>query len=271
MNLQDYAGRTETAADTVWPPLVSGMTAALGASDPGSVLPPLWHWMLFQHWVPPSGVGADGHPRRGGFLPALEGLARRMWAGGRVDFLAPLHVGEAVTRTTTIKSVAEKAGRSGTLVFVTLRHAIDGAHGPAILEEQDLVYRDADGEAVKPASAAEAVEAISSQDVTPDPVLLFRYSALTGNSHRIHYDADYVRAEEGYPGLVVHGPLQATWLAALAQRALAAPLARFSYRGQRPAFAGNALRLEAWRDGGRLLARSRDATDAVCMTAEADA
>ena len=266
MTLQDYVGRTETAEDTVWPPLITALAATLGVPAPARVVPPLWHWMLFQHWVPPEQTGADGHPRRGGFLPALAGLSRRMWAGGRVGFLAPLHVGEAVTRVTTVQSIVEKEGGSGQLIFVTLRHDIAGPRGPVVLEEQDLVYRGMGGEAVKPAPPAASVEAVASREIVPDSVLLFRYSALTGNSHRIHYDADYVRQEEGYPGLVVHGPLQATWLAALAQEALGG-LSRFSYRGRRPAFAGSPLRMEAWDGGAKV--RSCDGTGAVCMTAEA--
>ncbi len=263
----DYAGRSETRTDTVWPHLVHGLAATLDVDRPDRVLPPLWHWMLFADWVPASGLGPDGHPKRGGFLPPVHDLPRRMWAGGRLQFHAPLHVGEVATRTSTILSVAEKEGGSGRLVFVTVRHEIDGPTGRAITEEQDIVYRGAEGEAVKPGDPAPPVDAAAAREVRPDPVLLFRYSALTGNGHRIHYDADYVRQEEGYPGLVVHGPLQATWMAMLA--AGLAPLRRFAFRGRRPAFVGTPLQIEAWRvaDGHRL--RTRDATGAVCMTAEA--
>ena len=268
MSLHDYIGRSETAADVVWPPLVSALAATLDVPPPERDLPPLWHWVLFQQWAPPGALGEDGHLRRGGFLPALDGLTRRMWAGGRVSFLAPLHVGEAVTRTTTIQSITEKDGGTGHLVFVTLQHAIAGPGGPAILEEQDIVYRGTGGDAVKAAPPAAPVDAVLTRSITPDPVLLFRYSALTGNAHRIHYDADYVRAEEGYPGLVVHGPLQATWLAALAAEA-GGGLSHFAYRGRRPAFAGNVLQTEAWRDDAGLHVRSRDDSGAVCMTAEA--
>ena len=263
----EYAGRSETRADTVWPHLVRGLAATLEVAAPEAALPPLWHWMLFADWAPASALGPDGHPKRGGFLPPVHDLPRRMWAGGRVEFHAPLHVGEAVTRTSTILSVTEKAGGSGRLVFVTVRHEIAGPAGPALTEEQDIVYRGAEGEAVKPGEPAPPVDAAAARTVFPDPVLLFRYSALTGNGHRIHYDADYVRQEEGYPGLVVHGPLQATWMAMLA--AELAPLRRFAFRGRRPAFAGAPLHMEAWRaaDGHRL--RTRDASGAICMTADA--
>ena len=265
MSEQDHTGRTETRHDTVWPLLARGMAATLGVAEPDRLLPPLWHWMLFQDWVPPERLGPEGHPRRGGFLPPLDDLPRRMWAGGRLTFHAPLVVGEPVSRVSTILSVNEKRGASGRLVFVTVRHEIAGAGGLAITEEQDIVYRGTEGSAVKPASAAPPVAAIAARTVHPDPVLLFRYSALTGNSHRIHYDADYVRDTEGYPGLVVHGPLQATWLAALAGDRVR----HFSFRGQRPAFAGNPLALEAWAEDGGTRLRSRDQTGAVCMTAEA--
>ena len=264
---QDYVGRSETRQDTVWPHLVHGMAATLDVPPPGRILPPLWHWMLFADWAPAHALGADGHPRRGGFLPPVHDLPRRMWAGGRLRFLAPLHVGDTVERVSTILSVTEKAGGSGRLVFVTVRHDIAGPAGPALQEEQDIVYRGAEGEAVKPGAPAPAVDAAAAREVLPDPVLLFRYSALTGNGHRIHYDADYVRQVEGYPGLIVHGPLQATWMAALATGL--APLQRFAFRGRRPAFAGAPLQVEAWRDAGVLRLRTRDASGAVCMTAEA--
>ncbi len=263
----DYAGRSETRADTVWPHLVRGLAATLGVAAPEQALPPLWHWLLFADWAPADALGPDGHPKRGGFLPPVHDLPRRMWAGGRVVFHAPLHVGEEVTRTSTILSVTEKSGGSGRLVFVTVRHEVDGPAGRAITEEQDIVYRGADGEAVKPGDTAPPIQAAAARQVLPDAVLLFRYSALTGNGHRIHYDADYVRGEEGYPGLVVHGPLQATWMAMLA--AELAPLRRFAFRGRRPAFAGTPLQVEAWQtpDGHHL--RTRDGSGAICMTAEA--
>lgn len=272
MSHQDYVGRTETRDDTVWPLLVRGLAATLDVAEPADgLLPPLWHWMLFQDWAPAHGLGPDGHPRRGGFLPPVHDLPRRMWAGGRVSFPGALRVGDEARRTSTIASVREKAGGSGRLVFVTIRHAIAGPDGPAILEEQDIVYRGAEGAAVKPAEAAPDRPGAISREMRPDPVLLFRYSALTGNGHRIHYDQDYVRGEEGYPGLVVHGPLQATWLAGLARSMRPGrPLARFSFRGRRPAFHDRRLRLEGWEEGGAVHLRTRDHEGAVCMTAEAE-
>ena len=267
MTYDEYTGRTETRSDVVAPSLVRGLAATLDVPQPEGALPLLWHWMLFADWVPASGLGPDGHPKRGGFLPPVHHLPRRMWAGGRLRFHAPVQVGETLTRVSTILSVTEKTGGSGTLVFVTVQHDISGPAGLAITEEQDIVYRGTEGDAVKPGEPAPPVNATAAREVFPDPVLLFRYSALTGNGHRIHYDADYVRDVEGYPGLIVHGPLQATWMAGLA--AELGPVGRFSFRGRRPAFAGSPLQVEAWRGDKGLQLRTRDATGAVCMTAEA--
>ena len=260
-----YIGQAETRRDVVAPHLLHGLAATLGIPVP-DVLPPLWHWMLFQDWQPPDRLGPDGHPRRGGFLPPVHDLPRRMWAGGRLRFLAPLHPGDAVERTSTILDVSEKQGATGRLVFVTVQHAITGPSGPAIREEQDIVYRGTEGAAAKPAPPASEAPPGPRSSVLPDPVLLFRYSALTGNGHRIHYDMDYARAVEGYPGLVVHGPLQATWLAGLlAPRSLA----RFDFRGRRAAFHDAPLQLQAWEDGDVVRLRTLDPGGAACMEAEA--
>ncbi len=239
MPYDEYLGRSETRSDTVWPTLVQGLAATLDIDPPGAELPPLWHWMLFHHFVPASGLGPDGHPKRGGFLPPVDDLPRRMWAGGRVDFLA-------------------------------VRHDIAGETGPAIREVQNIVYRSADGAAVKAAVPVPVPAGALVRTVRPDPVLLFRYSALTGNGHRIHYDQEYVTRVEGYPGLVVHGPLQATLLAGLACEMAGGPLAAFAYRGRRPAFHDRELTLLAVRDGARVRVESRDDSGAVCMEGEAD-
>ena len=174
-------------------------------------------------------------------------------------------------RTSTILSVAEKAGGSGRLVFVTVKHVVEGPRGIAIEEEQDIVYRGAEGAAVKAADPAPAWPDAMTRQVLPDPVMLFRYSALTGNGHRIHYDHPYVTGVEGYPGLVVHGPLQATLMAALAQdSAPGLRLARFAFRGKRPCFDGRALDVLARRDGMKVTLETRDDTGATCMQAEAE-
>jgi 3-methylfumaryl-CoA hydratase len=239
-----WIGKTETATDMLEPARSNALRAALGnpaplkASDP---LPALHHWLYFWNVQPPAGLGSDGHPAKGGFLPPVP-LPRRMWAGGRLTFHAPLHLGEVVTKTSTILKVEAKSGKSGDLVFVTVRHELSGPAGLAISEEQDLVYRGAAaaGSIALP-QPAPAPDAAWREDVMPDTVLLFRYSALTMNGHRIHYDRPYAMDAEAYPALVVHGPLMATLLADLAVRRLGGPLSAFDFRGNAPAFDGIAL------------------------------
>ncbi|WP_114376451.1 FAS1-like dehydratase domain-containing protein [Elioraea thermophila] len=271
---QAWLGRTVTLEDEVDPRRPAWLAATLGVSlaeaAPGGALPPLWHWILFQDWRPPASLGSDGHPKRGGFLPPVHHLPRRMWAGGRLAFPGTLRIGDRVRRTSTITAITEKHGASGPLVFVTVRHVIDGPSGCVIEEEQDIVYRDGSGPARKEAPPEPVPEGAAIAEIVPDPVLLFRYSALTGNGHRIHYDADYVREVEGYPGLVVHGPLQATWLAGLAARLRPQRrLARFSFRGLRPAFVGERLRLVGAESGDRVALSVRDPSGAVTLAAEA--
>ena len=210
-----WVGRTDESADQITQAPIRLMQATLdsaNAAEMPSHLPPLWHWLYFLPGERQSNIGTDGHPKRGGFLPPVS-LPRRMWAGGRLQFLRPLAVGEAVRRVSLIKSVNVKTGRSGTLVFVTVQHEVSDAGGVAIREEQDIVYRDAPAPgAPAPQPAAAPTDEQYSRTITPDPVLLMRYSALTFNGHRIHYDRPYAMQEEGYPGLVVHGPLIATLL-----------------------------------------------------------
>jgi 3-methylfumaryl-CoA hydratase len=271
MSHQDYVGRTETREDRIDPRLLRGMAATLGRPVPME-LPPLWHWMLFQDWVMPDGIGPDGHPRRGGFLPPVHDLPRRMWAGGRLRFHpVALHADDEVTRTSTILKVEEKSGGSGRLVFVTVGHLLHGPAGLALEEEQDIVYRGAEGSAVKPGAAAPDWPGAAATTVTPDAVMLFRYSALTGNGHRIHYDHPYVTGVEGYPGLVVHGPLQATLMAQHAlDHAPGRRLHRFAFRGRRPAFDGRALAVLGRVDGEQVMLETRDDSGSTCMQAEAE-
>ena len=242
-----WIGRSEERQDTLDPARSTVLRAALGdgaESKAGDPLPPLHHWLYFWDARTPDQTGADGHPKRGGFLPPIA-LPRRMWAGGRLIFRMPLRLGEAVTRKSSVRSIEGKEGRSGPLVFVTVAHELHGPDGVAIEEEQDLVYRGAEAGSQAASSGEPAGEAADS--VFPDPVLLFRYSALTMNSHRIHYDQAYAAQEEGYPALVVQGPLQATLLARLAERQLGAPLSTFRFRGVAPALAGELLGLHAAR------------------------
>ncbi|OBX18729.1 hypothetical protein A9995_09110 [Erythrobacter sp. QSSC1-22B] len=241
----DWIGCSVTAHDRIEPARSNALLAALGAQGGGAagdLLPLLHHWLYFWDVRPPAGLGADGHPAKGDFLPPIP-LPRRMWAGGRIGFHAPLALGEDVTKTSTILAIEEKHGRSGTLVFVTLEHAISNADGLAIREEQDLVYRAAAGSGPQLPAPAPAPNCGWRESIDPDSVLLFRYSALTMNGHRIHYDRPYATSEEAYPALVVHGPLQATLLMALAERHVSRPITAFEFRGEAPAFDGMTLNL----------------------------
>ena len=271
MNPASYIGRSEKRTDAALAPSVRAMAATLDVAVPvDGRLPPPWHWMLFQEWAPAHMLGVDGHPKRGGFLPAEPTLPRRMWAGGRLHFLQPLYLDEPLTRTTTIARVEEKSGSSGRLLFVTLHHSIAGRNGEALSEEQDLVYR-GEHSSVAADTPAAAVAGASRRTVVIDTPLLFRYSAMTGNAHRIHYDREYAQQVEGYPSLVVHGPLQATLLAGYATELYAGrTLQSFAFRGRRPALLHRCpLTLEAWTEAGTLRLRSLDSDGAVCTTAEA--
>jgi len=229
-----WIGRTEESHDQLSRNLVKRIAATLGEDTPahGVALPPLWHWAFFQDPIAESGLGGDGHPARGGFLPPADNR-NRMWAGGRVEFIAALRVGAEATRVSTIKHIEEKHGRTGALLFVTVQHDYLQDGELAIREEQDIVYR----EPSPPKSGAG--EALPNGDwregVVPSPTLLFRYSAVTFNGHRIHYDWPYVTDTEGYAGLVVHGPLIATLnLRAFCRANPQTRLRRFAYRGLRP-------------------------------------
>ena len=239
--LQQWIGKTETLHDRVNPQPVAAMIATLDRGDPlpkpGDPLPEFWHWLYFLPMARHTDIGPDGHPKRGGFLPPVP-LPRRMWAGSRLEFVQPLRIDEVIERRSSVLDVQAKHGRSGTLVFVTVRHETHGPNGLAISEEQDIVYRDnpVPGEpAPTPVAAPDSAQL--RRTITPDPVMLFRYSALTFNGHRIHYDRQYVTEVEGYPGLVFHGPLTATLLLDLVRRSLPGrPVRRFDFRGVRPLF-----------------------------------
>jgi 3-methylfumaryl-CoA hydratase len=240
-HLREWQGRTESRPDVITLTPVAALSATLDREDPspraGDALPPLWHWLFFLPIYRQSELGNDGHPSRGGFLPPVP-LPRRMWAGGRLQFHHPLRVGDAVSRISTIVDVNRKEGRSGPLVFVLVRHEIRNAAGVALTEEHDIVYRDnpGPGETVPKSQAAPGDHAWA-REIRPDTVLLFRFSALTFNGHRIHYDRPYVTEVEGYPGVVVHGPLIAMLLMDLVRRNLPeARVARFAYRAVRPLF-----------------------------------
>ncbi|MEX0873164.1 MAG: MaoC family dehydratase N-terminal domain-containing protein [Aquisalimonadaceae bacterium] len=239
--LQEWIGSTETLEDTLTATPVAAMSATIDRQDPpstaGTELPLLWHWLYFLPLHRHSELGPDGHAERGGFLPPVP-LPRRMWAGGRLQFHQPLRVGDNVTRVSRIADVSAKEGRSGTLAFVRVRHEISNGGGLAVTEDHNIVYRNMPAPGDPPPVPPQAPgQSAWSRKITPDPVLLFRYSALTFNGHRIHYDRSYVTDVEGYPGLIVHGPLIATLLLDLLRRNLPdAWVVGFSYRAVSPVF-----------------------------------
>ena len=243
MNLKEWIGRSETVSDVATATPYAALSATLDRAPErppaGTPLPGLWHWLYFLPLYRMSDVGPDGHARRGGFLPPVP-LPRRMWAGSQFEFHKPLRVGDALTRVSTIEDVTEKTGRTGPLVFVKVRHEIRRGEerDVALTEFHDIVYR----EAAKPDDTAPPPKAAPTsaswqREWVPSDVLLFRYSALTFNSHRIHYDRRYVTEVEGYPGLVVHGPMIATLLLDLLRyERPEATVARYEFRAVRPTF-----------------------------------
>ena len=218
-SLAEWVGRSETREDVASAAPIASLSALLDRDDPppraGDAAPPLAHWLYFLPSYRESEAGPDGHALRGTFMPPVP-LPRRMWAGSRLEFLRPLVIGSAIRRLSAIRDVSVKEGRSGPLVFVTVRHEVSDANGVVLTDEHDIVYRGESSLPPKdnPAPANEAWR----REIHPDPVLLFRYSAVTFNSHRIHYDRPYATGVEGYPGLVVHGPLIATLLVDLLRR-----------------------------------------------------
>jgi len=274
--LKDWIGRTESDVDYVTVPAVHRLAATLDRGDPmpnmGDPLPIGWHQILFPRVVRQSQIGADGHPERGDFLPPVP-LPRRMFAGKRTTFHSDLRVGDAVRRDSVIQAVNIKQGRTGQMVFVTVKTDISSPRGPAITEEQDFVYREAapGGTPPQPPQPAPG-RAVWSRVVTPDPVMLFRYSALTFNGHRIHYDQPYVTKVEGYPGLVMNGGLTTLLVFELARTHASTPIRYISSRNVRALFANQPITL-----GGEPSLDNKTATlwalnpdGALALTAEAE-
>jgi len=237
----EWVGNTETVEDEI--SLAPALRAAATLDDTsstfkvGTPLPPIWHWFYFLPRAPQSQIGPDGHPKRGGFMPPVE-LPRRMFAGARMRFPRPLVIGKPAQRTATIRSIADKSGRTGRLVFVTVSYVIEQDGQVCVEEEQDIVYREpgAPVPAPEPGDLPSVPAGAWSRTIVPDPVLLFRFSAITFNGHRIHYDRSYATGEEGYPGLVVHGPLTAVLLMDLVRLNADRPAASFEFRGRAPLF-----------------------------------
>ncbi len=271
-HLKDWIGRRETARDAATQAPLDGLAATLDHLDPpwrSGEVPPLGHWLYFLPHAPQREIGPDGHAKRGGFLPPVE-LPRRMWAGSAFEFLGPIPVAADLERRSVIANVEHKAGRTGDMIFVRVEHEIFANGALAIREVHDIVYRDApkSGEAAPaPVKAERAAE--FERVIVPDPVLLFRYSALTFNGHRIHYDRDYCKQAEGYPGLIVHGPLTATLLMDLYLRQRPGAAVRaYRFRARRPLFDIHPFTVcGAHKPGGADL-WALDQDGAVAMTAE---
>jgi 3-methylfumaryl-CoA hydratase len=237
--LRSWIGRTETVRDTLTPRLAAELAATLDLAE--GAVPLAAHWCLGPPIVPAAELGPDGHPARGGFLPPVP-LPRRMWAGSQLRFFLRLQVGDEVERVSRIADVIIKQGHTGALCFVTVAHEIFSRRGLAITENHDIVYRD-----LAPAGGTRNPPALPvaewSRPMRADAVLMFRYSAITFNGHRIHYDRAYATGEENYPGLIVHGPLQASWLLEFAAEIKGSPPAQFAFRGVSPLFDFNEFQL----------------------------
>ncbi|MEM8990866.1 MAG: MaoC family dehydratase N-terminal domain-containing protein [Pseudomonadota bacterium] len=272
MEPTDWIGRVETREDAMEPWAAQAMLATLDLSrrplGPGDPLPPFWHWLYFREAAARSALGPDGHPAVGGFMPKVP-QPRRMWAGGRLEFHGPLPLGAPATRRSEIADVQTREGRSGSLTFVTVRHEIGRAKGLSATEEQDIVYReDAKGPSREPPRAPE--DFTQRRGWRCDSTVLFRYSALTFNGHRIHYDLRHAREVEGYPGLVVHGPLLATLLLELAAEMMPGPLRRFSFRAVAPVFCDEAFECLGKPAGDGIELWVRGANGRLAMTAQAE-
>jgi 3-methylfumaryl-CoA hydratase len=275
-HLQSWQGKTETRRDQLSLAPVRAMSATLDRDDaephPGDALAPLWHWLYFLPVARQSDIGPDGHPKRGGFLPPVP-LPRRMWAGGRLHWHQPMRIGEEVQRISSIEKVQHKTGRSGELLFVQVLHTFSNSQGVCLEETHDIVFRpDADPHAAPVPGVKPVHTAVWQRDIVPDDVLLFRYSALTFNSHRIHYDRRYVTQVEGYPGLIVHGPLMATLLVDLLRRHSDRAVQSFEFKAVKPVFEcadQRVLSVCAHPDGEQVHAWVQDHQGDVCMQATA--
>ncbi|MET3616141.1 3-methylfumaryl-CoA hydratase [Rhizobium aquaticum] len=278
-HLRTWIGRERTVEDVITPRLAASLNAVFDVEEPvtdGMAAPLGIHWCLAPDIVPMKGLGADGHPARGGFLPPVP-FPRRMWAGGRLTFFGDFRVGDTVSRRSVIEDVVLKTGRSGDMIFVTLRHDYATPRGIALEERQDIVYRkmETGGPVPRAEAKAEPPVAMPSGDavvtLSADPVLLFRYSAITFNGHRIHYDKPYATDEEAYPGLVFHGPLQASYLLrfSLDPSTPQKTPRSFSFRSVKPLFAGGEVTLHRTMAAGQVELRCADQSGRDTMLATA--
>jgi 3-methylfumaryl-CoA hydratase len=276
-HLRQWIGRGEEVTDVITAQPLAGLSATLDRDDPrpapGDPVPPSGHWLYFLPTTRQSELAEDGHAHRGGFLPPVP-LPRRMWAGGRIAFHQPIRVGDAVVRRSEVMDVTLKEGRDESLVFVVVRHSVSGPGGTAIVEDHDIVYREEPRpDAPQPPPRPAPGTPVWQRAVIADSVMLFRYSALIFNGHRIHFDHTYATEVTGYPGLVVHGPLTATLLMDLCRRARPeAALTRFDYRAVRPLFDTHPFTIagEPAADGNSARLWALDPEGALAMTATAE-
>jgi 3-methylfumaryl-CoA hydratase len=271
--LQQWVGKQETKDDDISLFQAQALAAALDnetVPQKGDALPQFWEWMYFLATPRASATGEDGHPDKGGFLPPVP-LPRRMWAAGEAELHKSLVIGQPATRLSTIESVELKSGSTGTLVFVNVRHDISQSGELCISQVQNIVYREQPTERTElPAGKPASDDYDFSKTITPDPVLLYRYSALTYNGHRIHYDRDYAVQEELYSALVVHGPLLVTLLLELKRHKLADQVLKsFKFRAVRPTFDDAAFSVAGKQDGSQLSLWSADKDGFTCMTIKA--
>lgn len=281
--LRRWIGKRQSTTDIIRAQPVVRMQATLdgAATTPrdGEPLPAAWHWLFFLDATPLRELDRDGHAARGEFLPPVA-LPRRMWAGGRLRFREPMRIGETIRKQSTIQEVVRKTGRTGELCFVTVRHEFSCGAQLKMIEEHDIVYRhdhhdhkhdhEHDHEHAPASVSAAPTDADASRQITPTRVMLFRYSALTFNSHRIHYDAEYCRDVEGFPDVVVHGPLTATWLVAMAsEQCGAAALGAFEFRAHRPLFADQPITIACKKQPGQLQLWAANARGELAMRATA--
>ncbi|MXQ10714.1 FAS1-like dehydratase domain-containing protein [Microvirga makkahensis] len=269
---KEWIGRTETAKQAAerWP--ILGLCALLDkheAPGPGDPIPPAAHWTYFGPTVPQSQIGADGHPERKGLLPPIV-QPRRMWAASDITFSGEIRVGDVMTKTARIADISEKEGKTGSLIFVNIDNRYHVGGTEVLSEVQTLVYRDhpGPGEAPPPVKAAPTSPAWSHR-IDPDPVMLFRYSAVTFNGHRIHYDEPYTTHDEGYPGIIVQGQLTATLLLdQFRTRFSGRPIRSFNFRAVKPLFSGRPFFLEgAEKDDGSYSLWARDEEGGLSMVA----
>jgi 3-methylfumaryl-CoA hydratase len=261
-----------TLTDLLDPARAAALHATLGLPGPaptaGDPLPPFWHYIYFWDIASAANLGRDGHPKTGDFIPDT-GLPRRMWAGGALEFLAPLRLGAPAEKISQIDNQVHKSGRTGPLAIVTLTHRLEQNGKVCVRERQDLIYRqDPAPDAVAPAPTPAPKDETERHQARFSPTLLFRYSALTFNGHRIHYDRDYCQTVEGYPGLVVHGPLLAQLLIQFAAQ-LRGSLRRFEFRAIAPLFDFETAEICARPDGDDLTLWVRGPDGRLCMTAKA--